>query len=103
VCVGITDQEALTRLEQTPGSFGTAAQGLIVSEGRHVQALAVDGVSPGNRTYPFLLTLVLLHRPAGATPATLEFLDFVRSKEGRRILSKAGYQPLPAPPPGRGK
>lgn len=94
VFVGMTDQTALAQLERTPGSFGTTVLGLIVSEGRHVQALAVNGLSPTERTYPYALTLFLLHQVDRTSPATREFIDFARSKEGQMILAKAGYQPI---------
>lgn len=98
VCVGMTDQDALTFIEKTPGSFGTSALGLIVSGGRHVQTLTVNGANPLDPTYPFSITLILVHRPEKASSATRTFLDFTCSKEGQRILVKAGYQPFPAEP-----
>lgn len=98
VCVGVTDPDALTYLENTPGSFGTTVLGLIVSEGRHVQTLTVNGASPLEPAYPLALTLLLVYRPERASSATHAFLEFARSKEGQRILIKAGYQPLPAKP-----
>lgn len=103
VCVGMTDQDALAYIEKTPGSFGTTVLGLIVSEGRKVQALAVDGASPMDKRYRFALTLTLVHRPAGASSATRGFLEFAGSKDGRSILVQAGYLPLPTDPPRRGK
>ena len=99
VCVGITDPDSLTYLEKTPGSFGTTVLGLLASGDRQVQALTVNGASPLEPAYPFALTLILIHRPEKASSATRAFLDFTRSKEGHRILIKAGYQPLPAEPP----
>ena len=103
VRVGITDQEALAYLERTPGSFGTTVMGLIVSEGRRVQALSVEGAHPSERTYPFALSLILVYRPEAATTATREFLDFMRSKAARHLLAQAGYQPLPADSPRKRK
>jgi phosphate transport system substrate-binding protein len=95
VCVGITDQEALLRLEQTPGSFGTTVLGLVVSEGRQVQVLPVGGVHPEDPAYPFCLTLSFVYRPQECSPTARSFLAFTRSKEGRRLLARAGYRPLP--------
>jgi phosphate transport system substrate-binding protein len=103
VCVGMTDQDALAYIEKTPGSFGTTVLGLIVSEGRKVQALAIDGASPMDKRYGFALTLTLVHRPALASSATRGFLEFVGSKDGGSILVQAGYLPLPTDPPRRGK
>ncbi|WLT32218.1 PstS family phosphate ABC transporter substrate-binding protein [Geothrix sp. PMB-07] len=94
VCVGITDQEALTQLEQTPGSFGTAVLGLIVSEGRQVKALPVDGIQPTSPDYPFTLTLRMVFRRSEWSAAAQSFMAFAQSKEGRQILSQAGYRPM---------
>jgi phosphate transport system substrate-binding protein len=99
VCIGITDQEALANLERAPGSFGTAALGPILSESRKVQILSVDGLRPTDPGYPFLLTLILVHRPGAASSNTKDFLEFIRSKQAQRLLLQAGYQPLqPARP-----
>lgn len=98
VCVGITDQEALTQLERTPGSFGTAVLGLIVSEGRQVKALPVDGFQPTSPDYPFSLILRLVFRPSACPPAARAFLAFAQSKEGRQIITQAGYRPLAETP-----
>lgn len=103
VSVGITDQEALAQLEKTPGSFGTTVLGLVVSERRQVQALRVNGAHPSDPAYPFFLTLSLVHRPGTASAAVRDFLAFVGSKDGRRILLKAGYRPHPDTPPGKGR
>lgn len=101
--VGITDQEALTQLEKTPGSFGTTVLGLVVSEARQVQTLRVNGAHPSDPAYPWYLTLMLVHRVELASAVTRDFLAFAGSKEGRRILLKAGYRPLPDSLPGKGR
>jgi phosphate transport system substrate-binding protein len=102
VYVGITDQEALTYLERTPGSFGTTVLGLIVSEKRRVQVLPVNGVLPSQPGYPFHLTLALVHRGGHASPATQDFLAFATSAAGGRILASCGYRLIPAPAPPTG-
>jgi len=94
VCVGITDQEALTQLERIPGSFGTGVLGLIVSEGRQVKALPVNGIQPTSPDYPFRLTLRLVFRPSTCSTAARAFLAFAQSREGRQIITQAGYSPL---------
>ena len=99
VRIGITDQEALDQLERTPGSFGTAALGLVKSEERQVQALTVGGIPPTDPAYPFFLTLSLVYKPETCSPATRSFVAFALSKEGRQILLKAGYRPLALAPP----
>jgi hypothetical protein len=97
VCLGITDQDALDSLEKTPGSFGTTALGLILSEGRQVHTFRVNGLPPTDPKYPFALTLILIYQPK-ISPATRDFLGFVQSKEGRRLLLRSGYRPLAAGP-----
>lgn len=97
VFVGVTDQEALTHLERTPGSFGTTVLGLILAEKRRVQVLPVNGVLPSQPGYPYFLTLALVHRGGHASPATQSFLEFARSKAGGHILASCGYRLVPAP------
>jgi phosphate transport system substrate-binding protein len=98
--VGITDQEALARLEKTPGSFGTTVLGLVLSEGRRVQALTLEGLRASDPTYPHHLPLMLVCRTGELSPATRGFLEFVRSKEGSAILVQTGYQPWAPRPKG---
>lgn len=106
VFVGMTDQEAAEQIERTPGSFGTTSASLVASEKRKIKALSVDGVFPAPSNiadgihisagrYPYAMTLSLVYRKDKYEGAVKDFIVFVFSKEGRKILSESGHVTLP--------
>jgi phosphate transport system substrate-binding protein len=102
VIVSITDQDAADDLEKTPGALGTTSLAVILSEGRALRPLKLDGVEPTVRAlssgaYPYYK---LLYFVTGARPsaAAQRFIAFARSGAGRRILARTGHW---VPPAGR--
>lgn len=92
--MAITDQENANMLEKIPGAFGGIALTQLLSEKRQVNILSFNGVKPGLKTiadgsYPLVKALFLVTTPK-TPPAARQFLDFIRSSEGRRILVKYG-------------
>lgn len=91
----VTDTEAADKTEQIPGALGVAALALIVSEARSLRALTLDGVEPTPENaaaghYPIAKRFFLVTRPSPSA-AVSEFTAFVRSPEGRRILTRTGH------------
>jgi phosphate transport system substrate-binding protein len=93
--VGITDQDSADQIARLPGAFGTSTLALMLSEKRAMHAVAIEGVMPSAKavadgTYPYSKPLFMVTRgaPAGALA---RFVDFVRSAEGRRILTDTGH------------
>ena len=90
-----TDQEAADRMESIPGSLGVTTVSLIRSEKRKLRALALDGVEPSQEnTNSSRYTLVkqfnfVLPREPGF--AVQEFVKFVRSPQGRKVLEQTGH------------
>jgi phosphate transport system substrate-binding protein len=89
------DQEAADRMEGTPGSIGVTTLALIRAEKRRLRPLALDGVEPtpenaATGRYPMIkrFYFVLPREPA---PAVREFLGFVASPQGRRLLEQTGH------------
>jgi phosphate transport system substrate-binding protein len=102
--MAVTNQECDAMLARTPGSLGPSTLAQLATEAPGLTPLAWEGVPPtlealASGRYPLSKPLVLL-LPARPAPAALRFLDFVRSPEGRRILSAAGC--LPTGPPAGG-
>ncbi|MBI4912950.1 MAG: substrate-binding domain-containing protein [Acidobacteria bacterium] len=100
ICVGMTDGEAADHLEGTPGSFGTTTLGLIQSEGRHIRAIPINGVSPSlenlaNGSYRFPAPLNFVYLQDRGPRAATAFVAFAFSPAGQRILRGAGCLPLP--------
>lgn len=96
----ITDVDMERALVSTTGGVGLFDLGVIVLKRIPLRPLALDGVEPSaatlaDRSYPLrrVLSLVVSREP---NPATLDFLEFVRSPEGRAIIEDGGgYVALP--------
>jgi phosphate transport system substrate-binding protein len=106
VFVGMTDQEAAGQIEKTPGSFGTISACLMAVEKRKIKALPVDGVVPALSNiadgvdvsagkYPYTMTMSLVYKGETDKGDVREFVRFVFSKDGRKILSESGHVALP--------
>ncbi|MFO0519028.1 MAG: substrate-binding domain-containing protein [bacterium] len=91
----VTDTEAADILETTPGAIGPSTLAQIESEKRQLVALTLDGRAPtlanlANGEYPHHKELHLISQQN--PPVHVQrFIDFVRSDQGRRILSAAGH------------
>ncbi|MBL8415757.1 MAG: substrate-binding domain-containing protein [Propionivibrio sp.] len=90
-----TDQEAADKLESTPGSIGVTTLALIRSENRNLRPLAIGGAEPSPENmnsgrYPMIKAFYFV-LPKEPTPAVMEFVSFVRSPQGRKILEQNGH------------
>jgi phosphate transport system substrate-binding protein len=97
--VATTDQNSADAIERTRGSFGTTTLALVVSGRKRIRILSLSGVKPTTKsvrdgTYPCTKTFYLVTRPA-PSPTAGKFIRFVRSPEGKAILSRVGHVPLP--------
>lgn len=97
--VATTDQNSADTIERTRGSFGTTTLPLVVSGKRRIRILSLSGVKPTTEsvrdgTYPCTKTFHMVTRPV-PSPAAGKFIRFVRSPEGKAILSRVGHVPLP--------
>jgi phosphate transport system substrate-binding protein len=91
----ITDQDAATNIEKTPGALGPSTLALILSENRQLKALTLNGIAPSAKsiadgTYPLFKQLLLVTGPK-TLPAARDFVTFVRSAAGREILLQTGH------------
>ena len=97
--IGMTDQDAADQIERTPGSFGMTSYSLVASEKRNIKSLAVDGIPPAgkdgvNEKYPYSMTLSLVYVKDRTTAAIGNFIDYIASKEGEKILRMNGHIPI---------
>ncbi len=99
IFTGITDQDAADQIERIPGSFGVTIYALVASEKRKIKPLAVDGISPVgkidvNDQYPYFIDFSLVYLKDRNTGAVRNFIDFIDSKEGVKILRMNGLLPI---------
>jgi phosphate transport system substrate-binding protein len=91
----VTDQDAAKDLERIPGAIGPSSLALILSEGRALRALKLDGVDPtpanaATKAYPLYKQLFFV-TGATRTAAAGRFVAYVRSPAGRKILEDHGH------------
>ena len=99
IFVGNTDQEAAMQIEKTPGSFGTLSNSIIAVEKRKIKVLSIDGVAPtvsnvSASKYPYAMTLSLVYKRDKYRGAIKDFIEFVFSRAGQKILSNNSYVTL---------
>lgn len=95
----LKDLEMNESLANTPNAIGFSDLGAIVTEKHRIKPLKINGVEPTirntkNGSYPFVKPLMFVFlKDSKLPPAARDFLDFVRSKEGKKILRLNGYLP----------
>ncbi|MEW6601057.1 MAG: substrate-binding domain-containing protein [Nitrospirota bacterium] len=92
--IALTDQDSADMIEKIPGSFGFSTLTQIISEKRRVKVLALNGVLPvphalADGSYPCFKVSYLVIKKKPSVPVQ-QFVDFVRSDEGRKILEESG-------------
>ncbi|MEI9961729.1 MAG: hypothetical protein WDM76_11530 [Limisphaerales bacterium] len=65
-----------------------------------VKGISIGGVEPtiasvNKGDYPYKRTLHLYTNKTKETPATLEFIKFIQSAAGQKVLTEMGYVPNP--------
>ena len=96
--VAITDTDMADALEQVPGSFGSSTLALIVSEQRRLKPLRLDNAEPSVKAlasgaYRHYKPLYLI-TAATVSPTARDFIAFLKSKSGAKLMSANGYLPL---------
>ena len=91
----VIDQEAADKMETIPGGIGVTTLALIKSEGRALNALALDAVEPtpqnaATGAYPLVKHFYFITKGV-QNPAVQKFMGFVKSAAGRDILTNNGH------------
>jgi phosphate transport system substrate-binding protein len=81
----------------TAGAIGLTSMPMVEQSSGAMRAVALDGVAPtphnvGSGTYPLARKAILVHREP-PPPVVREFLSFVASAEGDRIIRLNGGAP----------
>lgn len=100
IFIGNTDQEAARQIEKTPGSFGTTSSSVAASEKLKIKALSVDGTAPtpanvSSGKYPYAMTMSVVYKKDKYRGSIKDFMEFIFSREGQKLLSDSGHVPLP--------
>jgi phosphate transport system substrate-binding protein len=95
-----TDQQMNETLAKTPYALGFSDMGAITAEHLTIKVLNVNGVFPLPQhvlagRYPLVKTLGFAFRPEKLHPGAKAFMEFVKSKEGARVMRLHGYLPGP--------
>jgi phosphate transport system substrate-binding protein len=93
------EQQMHRALMSTPFALGLSDLGTLTIERLPLKALKIDGVSPtienlASGRYPFVKTLAFVFREEKLPAEAKRFLAFVKSPEGRRIMTAKGYMPM---------
>jgi phosphate transport system substrate-binding protein len=94
----LKDLEMNEVLVKTPYAIGFSDLGALKIERHRIKPLRVNGVAPTlanaeNGSYPLLKPLAFVYHRGKLSPAAREFLAFVRSREGARIMRANGCLP----------
>jgi phosphate transport system substrate-binding protein len=97
VPVAATDQDNVNVAQRLRGSFSMAGYGQIIAEQCDLRLVAIDGVAPNldtlaNGTYPYEKRFYLVFM-RDRNPGAEQFLNFLRSAEGRKALLATGNLP----------
>lgn len=92
----LKDLEMNLALAKTTNAIGFSDLGALTSERHTIKALKVNGVAPTLKnvetgSYPLVKPLMFVFHKEKLPPAAREFLAFVRSKEGTKIMRTNGY------------
>lgn len=85
-------------LAKTPSAVGFSDLGAVTIEKHAIKPLKISGVAPTLNNlaagkYPFFKTLTFVYRKDKLPAEARAFIDFVRSREGEKILKANGYLP----------
>ena len=93
------DQEMLEMLRKYGNSVGFITQSTIRESGAPISSMSLDGVAPtmeniaGGR-YPLVMEYSFVYRESGLPPEAREFIDFLFTGEGKKLLSGHGLVPV---------
>lgn len=93
-----TDQEMNRLLSKTPYAIGLSDMGAIATERLLIKILKINGVSPNpedilSGKYTLVKTLSFVFLKDKFPLEAMTFIDFVRSREGEKVLRTHGYLP----------
>ncbi len=103
--MAVTNQESDIAVEKTRGSLGASTLTQVITEGRSLKILALNGVSPSTEKlvqgkYPLFKRFFIVTKQKPSTNVR-KFLDFVKSGKGRKLLKRTGNVVIDRSSPGQ--
>jgi phosphate transport system substrate-binding protein len=94
--ISMTDDDAADQIEKTPFALGASTLALVLSEGRSLNVLSLDGQMPTvaaleNGSYKLAKDLYAI-TPAVPSEGVKQFIQFLRSVPAIDILKKTGHK-----------
>jgi phosphate transport system substrate-binding protein len=94
----LKDLEMNETLARTPNAIGFSDLGALTIERHRIKPLKINGVAPTlvnlqSGRYPLAKPLMFVYKGTTLPPAARQFLNFVRSRAGAKILRDNGYLP----------
>lgn len=95
----LTDQDNVDMIEKVSGTFGVTTLVQVISEKRHLKILSYNGVMPNSQnlasgSYPLSKPFFTVTQKNMSEPVR-QFLAFMRSFQGKKILEECGLIVLP--------
>jgi phosphate transport system substrate-binding protein len=87
-----TTQDAFDTVEMVEGAIGFGPYSRELE--KRLTVLRLDGRHPTAPGYSSATTVSLIHRNETVTKAALEFIDFIFSDEGQKVIHESGAQPI---------
>ena len=93
--IAISNQDTTNTIEKTPGAFGFSTLAQVITEKLPLKILSLNGIYPtvgtlSDGSYNLKKPLILVTRPKPSVKVG-NFLEFVRSSAGTKILEESGY------------
>jgi phosphate transport system substrate-binding protein len=87
-----TTQDSFNTVEMVEGAIGFGPYSRQLE--KRFNVLRLDGLYPTAPEYPSTLTISLIHRDATVTKPALEFLDYIFTEEGQKVIHETGAHPI---------
>lgn len=94
--VAATDRDAAEMAEKTPGAIAASTLGLILTEGRAVKPLRLDGIEPSREAlasgrYALQKRLFVVHAREPLPETAKRFIEFLGSAQAKALLARTGH------------
>ena len=99
--VATTDQDTIDLISTLEGAIGSSTMSIIKTTDKYIKAISLNGIEPTsenikNKSYPLYKNLYLCYNSKTSKSLT-DFIQFIASKDGKKILSETGHNTVTTP------